>query len=78
METTDLLSESCTLTKTLPDFGSGGSSTDYETISVGGQGGHCSATTAQLCVVDADCPSGETCVETGGAYSLRYRIETVP
>ncbi len=61
-----------------PDFGSGGGSMDHETVSVGGRGGHCSATTAQLCTLDADCPSSETCIETGGAYSLRYRIEKLP
>ncbi len=59
-----------------PDFGAGsGGSTDYETVSVGGGGGHCSVTTMSLCTVDADCPSGEMCVVTGGAVSLRYRIE---
>jgi hypothetical protein len=61
-----------------PDFGSGGSSTDYQTVSVGGDGGHCSSTTGQLCTVDADCPSGETCTVTGAAYALAYRIEKLP
>lgn len=59
-----------------PDFGAGISgSTDYETRSVGGQGGTCSVTTATLCVVDADCPVPEICNVTGGAFSLRYTIE---
>lgn len=61
-----------------PEFGSGGSAVDYGAASFGGRGGHCSATTAQLCVVDPDCPSGETCVETGGAYAIRFRVEKLP
>ncbi len=62
-----------------PDFGAGGGgSMDYETVSTGGEGGNCSVTTSTLCVVDADCPSGETCNTTGGAFSLRYRIERLP
>jgi hypothetical protein len=32
-------------------------------------------TTGQLCVGNADCPSGETCVVTGGAFKLHYTIE---
>jgi len=67
------------LTYAGPDFGAGGGgSTDYETVSVGGEGGHCSTTTSMLCTLDGDCPSGETCVTTGGAFSLRYRIERLP
>src|SRR5215813_855786 len=67
------------LTYAGPDFGAGvGGSTDYETVSVGGAGGNCSMTTAVICTVDGDCPSGETCVTTGGAFSLRYRIERLP
>jgi hypothetical protein len=59
-----------------PDFGAGvGGTTDYETVSAGGTGGHCSTSTALLCTVDLDCPSGESCATTGGAFSLRYRIE---
>jgi hypothetical protein len=62
-----------------PDFGAGiGGSTDYQTPSVGGEGGHCSITTAQLCVAAGDCPSGESCVTTGGAVTLQYRIERLP
>jgi hypothetical protein len=57
-----------------PDFGSGGSATSYVTQSVGGDGGACSTTTTQLCLTDADCPSGETCVVTGGAFKLHYTI----
>ena len=42
-----------------PDFGAGpGGSADYETTSVGGQGGHCSLTTGLACLVSDDCPSG--------------------
>jgi hypothetical protein len=59
-----------------PDFGSNGSAADYQTVSNGGEGGHCSATTSQLCVVDEDCP-GESCVTTGGAVALHYRIEKI-
>ena len=59
-----------------PDFGAGptGSAT-YETTSVGGVGGHCSITATMQCTVDADCPAGEACPPTGGAFALRYRIE---
>jgi len=65
------------VTYAAPDFGSGGSSATYHTVSVGGAGGHCSVTTGQLCTVDADCP-GESCVATGGAYGLEYQIEKLP
>jgi hypothetical protein len=59
-----------------PDFGAGtGGGQTYETRSSGGEGGTCSATTAMLCVADADCPTGETCNTTGGAFRLRYTIE---
>ena len=62
-----------------PDFGAGsGGSTDYNIQSVGGNGGHCSTTTTTLCVGAADCPSGESCVITGGAFNLKYRIERIP
>ena len=62
-----------------PDFGAGaGGSADYETTSVGGQGGHCSLTSGLLCVVSDDCPTGESCLTTGGAVALRYRIERLP
>ena len=61
-----------------PDFGAGSGSMAYETQSVGGEGGHCSLTTTTLCTLDADCPSGETCAATGGAFSLRYHIERLP
>jgi hypothetical protein len=61
-----------------PDFGAGSGAMDYETVSTGGEGGHCSMNTGLLCVVDDDCPSGETCITTGGAFALRYRIERLP
>jgi hypothetical protein len=62
-----------------PDFGAGsGGSMDYQTTSSGGQGGHCSLNTGLLCVVSDDCPSGESCDTTGGAFALRYRIERLP
>jgi len=51
---------------------------DYETVSSGGEGGNCSTSTTLTCVVDDDCPSGEMCQTTGGAFSLRYRIERLP
>jgi hypothetical protein len=61
-----------------PEFGAGESgSQSYETRSVGGEGGACSVTTSTLCVVDEDCPGGETCATTGGAFRLRYTIERV-
>jgi hypothetical protein len=58
-----------------PDFGAGSGSMSYETTSTGGQGGHCSTDTDFLCTVDADCASGQTCVRTGQAVTLRYHIE---
>lgn len=62
-----------------PDFGGGvGGTTMYQTASVGGQGGHCSVTTSTLCVGAADCPMGETCTITGGAFTLKYTIERLP
>ncbi len=51
-----------------------GQSVSYVTQSVGGEGGHCSTSTSQLCLTGADCPSGESCVITGGSYRLRYTI----
>ena len=57
-----------------PDYGSGGSSASLVTPSVGGDGGHCSTTTSELCLVDADCPSGESCMVTGGSYQLHYTV----
>jgi len=61
-----------------PSFGAPSGVMDYETQSVGGDGGTCSVTSTRLCVVGADCPSGETCHRTGGAFALRYRIERLP
>jgi len=61
-----------------PDFGAPGGVADYELPSVGGEGGTCSLTTTTKCVVDADCLAGESCVTTGGAFSLQYRIERLP
>src|SRR5207253_2359819 len=58
-----------------PDFGAGSGAMEYETPSSGGLGGHCSVTTTMLCVIDSDCPPGESCATVGGAFTLRYRIE---
>jgi hypothetical protein len=66
------------LTYTGPDFGGGTPPLSYATQSVGGDGGHCSVSSAQLCLVNADCPMGETCVETGGAFKLHYTIKKIP
>ncbi len=61
-----------------PEFGSGERrGTRYETASSGGEGGHCSVTTDLACVVNEDCP-GESCVTTGSAFALRYRIQKLP
>lgn len=62
------------LNYTGPDFGGGKPPVSYETQSVGGDGGTCSVTTSQLCLTTADCPVGETCVVTGGAFKLHYTI----
>jgi hypothetical protein len=43
--------------------------------SSGGDAGACSVTTSRLCVEDADCPMGETCTVSGGAFSLQYTIK---
>jgi len=51
-----------------------GQSASYVTQSVGGAGGSCSTTASQLCLTDADCPDGEMCDVTGGAYRLHYTI----
>jgi hypothetical protein len=58
-----------------PDFGAAKPAMSYVTQSVGGDGGTCSVTTSQLCLLNADCPSGETCVVTGGAFKLHYTIK---
>ena len=44
----------------------------------GGDAGTCSTTTGRLCIADADCPTGETCNVTGGAFTLHYSIEVLP
>jgi len=64
------------ITYTEPDFGSGRRSKSYITQSTGGDGGHCSASTSQLCVTNEDCP-GQSCVVTGGAFKLHYTITKV-
>ncbi len=61
-----------------PDFGAGTDTMEYETRSTGGLGGSCSGSTESLCVVDDDCPSGETCQTTGGAFALRYQVQRLP
>jgi hypothetical protein len=60
-----------------PDFGAGGHGAAYVTPSQGGVGGVCSSSTDQACLVDADCPTGETCNVRGGAMAVRYWIERV-
>jgi hypothetical protein len=60
-----------------PDFGAGAGTMSYETASLGGVGGHCAAMTGLLCTGDDDCP-GDSCVVTGGAFSLRYHIDRLP
>jgi hypothetical protein len=57
-----------------PNFGSNGSSMNYVTPVIGGEGGACLVTTSQLCLTDADCPGGETCVVTGGSFKLHYTV----
>ncbi len=46
--------------------------------SPGGDGGTCSVTTNRLCVQSSDCPMGETCNITGGAFTLEYTIKVIP
>ena len=64
------------ITYTEPDLGRARGSVSYVTQSIGGDGGHCSATTARLCLTNQDC-SGESCVVTGGAFKLHYTITKV-
>jgi hypothetical protein len=66
------------VTYAAPDFGAGSGTMAYAMTSAGGQGGRCSLTTAFVCTVDADCPSGETCVETGGAFTVAYHVDRLP
>jgi len=58
-----------------PTFGASPGSGTHEDVSVGGEGGTCSATPSEQCVVDEDCPAMETCNTTGGAMTVRYRIQ---
>ena len=60
-----------------PDFGGLPMGRSYETPSSGGEGGHCAATPSLPCVVNGDCPC-DSCVTTGAAAALRYRIKTPP
>jgi hypothetical protein len=59
-----------------PEFGAGDDddAAAHEAVSVGGEGGTCSASPS-LCVVDQDCPALQACVQKGGAMALRYRVE---
>lgn len=61
-----------------PDFGAPTGNAAYLTTSAGGAGGSCSVTTGMACVVDADCPTSESCVQTGGAFTLSYHVERLP
>ncbi len=76
--TTDPLPGKIDVTYAAPDFGTGGDARTYDTVGAGGDGGACSVTTTTVCLSKADCPSGETCDHTGGAYTIHYRIEKVP
>jgi hypothetical protein len=58
-----------------PDFGSGGGSQSYTSQTIGGDGGFCSTTATQPCLFDQDCPGGETCDDSGGAFKLHYTIK---
>ena len=62
-----------------PDFGvTPGKVTALTATSTGANAGTCSATTNQLCVSDADCPSGETCTINGAGYTLQYTVKVFP
>lgn len=59
-----------------PDFGTvGGKPTVRSATSTGGDAGTCSGTTNRLCVTDADCPGGESCNVTGGAFTVQYTVK---
>lgn len=59
-----------------PDFGvRHEDEAEFDTVSVGGEGGTCSGSPPTLCVVDPDCPASQTCIQKGGAMKLRYRID---
>jgi hypothetical protein len=64
------------LTYTGPDFGTVArfKPVAYTATSTGSEAGTCSTTTNQLCVTAADCPGGETCNPTDGAFTLQYSI----
>lgn len=64
------------LTYTGPDFGTvtRNKPVAFTATSTGSQAGTCSTTANQLCVTTADCPSGETCNHTDGAFTLQYSI----
>lgn len=63
-----------------PDFGTSppGKVTTFTLTSNGGEGGTCSGTANRLCLTDADCPMGESCNVTGGAFTLVYTIGIIP
>lgn len=61
-----------------PDFGSGGGSLDRTIASVGGDAGTCSPGGGWGCVADADCALGQRCTKGGGAFAVRFRIESIP
>ena len=63
-----------------PNFGtaSPGQATTFTMTSNGGEGGTCSMHTTQLCLSSADCPMGESCNGTGGAFTLEYSITVIP
>ncbi len=63
------------LTLNGPDFGGTGT---FSVPSSGSDAGTCSATTNQLCVSSADCPSGETCNVTGDGFTLAYTVKVFP
>jgi hypothetical protein len=56
------------------NFGSGPGVAQYESRSSGGEGGTCSDNGA-LCLSSSECAEGASCNLSGGAFSLRYRIE---
>jgi hypothetical protein len=63
-----------------PNFGTSGPGAPmtFDVPSDGGDAGTCSVTTSRLCIADGDCPSGETCNVTGGAFRLHYTVAVLP